>query len=142
MNVEDWRNSENLYKLADFIEKHQIVDVNKEILKQICGYLKVNQRRANGKVVNHTKIRVMFLHTKRYLKSKCMGINCLNISNGILYLFVKNDKDIIKRRLSEYLHIDKNFYVDTKDLINMDLAEQCSCSAEERCGPQSKCCNR
>ena len=142
MNVEDWRNSENLYKLADFIEKHQIVDVNKEILKQICGYLKVNQRRANGKVVNHTKIRVMFLHTKRYLQSKCMGINCLNISNGIVYLFVKNDKDIIKRRLSEYLHIDKNFYVDTKDLINMDLAEQCSCSAEERCGPQSKCCNR
>ena len=145
MATRDWKNRENLRKLAYFIAYNKIDNINTKVLKDICKYLDINERKCNGTILNHTKIRVMFLHARRFLISRSMGINSLNMARAILFNFLETKQDllVIQHRISEYTHIDQNVYIgNPEDFGTENLAEMCSCSAEEKCGFNSNCCNR
>lgn len=138
----DWMENVDKIKLyAKYLKDNNVCNLNRFHLSNICKLMSIHERKNKGVINNHKKLNLMFLKVHKYLIEINLSLTAVNYANGLLFFYTGDGKDIIDKRLNRYTSIENNEY-SKKYKCGDDLAEQCSCNEDEKCGSSSGCENR
>ena len=138
-----WYNKhDKIEELCDIIDKNNFIKFSDTEIEIICKQLGINSAVCvNGKFIHKEKLRMFYLSAKNFLFNNGIPLTGHNIGRWIQWKGINFENERTKLARKAYTHITENYYR-TEKMWHKDIADNCTCSDEEKCGPQSNCINR
>ena len=136
------KKKDNLVKMRDFIIQRDFQKFDNTEMDKIGNHLGLNMTKCvKGVFVHRRTLRSLYLVARNYIFSIKAELSATNIGNYIVYKKVSYETDHTEAAKISFTLISENKYL-TRKPTPKDIADVCTCSQDERCGPGSACENR